>query len=264
MAERNGRIGGMRVGGVAAATAASPELADPTPMEISKTVGAVRGYDYGRSTVPWYELDQLINGTHEKPEARQRIEREMARLLDAEVSLACKQEICRRLWVFGGDASLPSIEKMLADSDPHIAEAACYAIASRPSEAADQALRKALRRPEDGGLVAVATLLGDRRAAAAAGRLTGLAKQGNGEVASAAISALGKIASPKAREALSHLHAEGGDKGREASHALLESGRELLAKGQETAAKAVLGPLTAESEPAQVRRGAKLALAEAG
>ena len=263
MAERNERIGRMKASGVAAA-AASPELADPTPMEISKTVSAVRGYDYGRSTVPWFELDQLIKRSHERPEAKARIERELARLLDSGVELACKQEICRRLWIFGGDASLPSLEKMLADSDPHTAEAACYAIASRPSEAADQALRKALGRREDGGLAAVATLLGDRRVADAAGRLTGLAKRGDGEVASAAIAALGKIASPKAREALSHLHTEGGDKGREASHAVLESGRELLAKGQESAAKAVLGPLTAESEPAQVRRGAKLALAEAG
>ena len=264
MAERNERIGRMKASGVAAAAAASPELADPTPMEISKTVSAVRGYDYGRSTVPWFELDQLIKRSHERPEAKARIEREMARLLDSGVTLACKQEICRRLWIFGGDTSLPSLEKMLADSDSHAAEAACYAIASRPSEAADQALRKALGRREDGGLAAVATLLGDRRVADAAGRLTGLAKRGDGEVASAAIAALGKIASPKAREALSHLHGEGGDKGREASHALLESGRELLAKGQESAAKAVLGPLTAESEPAQVRRGAKLALAEAG
>ena len=263
MAERNERIGRMRAGGVAA-SAASPELADPTPMEINKTVGAVGGYDYGRSTVPWFELDQLINATHEKPEARERIERELSRMLDAGVSVACKQEICRRLWIFGGDVSLQSLEKMLADSDPHTAEAACYAIANRPSEAADQALRKALGRREDGALVAVATLLGDRRVAGAAGRLAGLAKRGDGEVASAAIAALGKIASPKAREALSHLRGEGGDKGREASHALLESGRELLAKGQESAAKAVLGPLVAESEPAQVRRGAKLALAEAG
>ena len=263
MAERNERIGRMRAGGVAA-VAVSPELADPTPMEINKTVGALQGYDYGRSTVPWFELDQLINRSHERPEARVRIEQELARLLDAGVSLACKQEICRRLWIFGADVSLPSLEKMLVDSDPHTAEAACYAIANRSSKDADQALRKALGRREDGGLVAVATLLGDRRVAGAAGRLASLAKRGDGEVASAAIAALGKIASPKAREALSHLHGEGGDKGREASHALLESGRELLAKGQESAAKAVLGPLTAESEPAQVRRGAKLALAEAG
>ena len=263
MAQANQRIGRMRASGLAA-SAASPELADVTPMAISKTVGALQAYDYGRSTVPWFELDQLINATHEKPEARARIEQELARVLDAGVSLACKQEVCRRLWIFGGDASLASLEKMLADSDPHTAEAACYAIASHPSKAADQVLRKALGRREDGGLVAVATLLGDRRVADAAGRLTSLAKRGNGEVASAAIAALGKIASPKAREALSHLHADGGDKRREASHALLESGRELLAKGQESAAKAVLGPLTAESEPAQVRRGAKLALAEAG
>ena len=65
MAQGNQRIGRMRASGLAA-SAASPELADPTPMEISKTVASLQAYDYGRSTVPWFELDQLINGTHEK------------------------------------------------------------------------------------------------------------------------------------------------------------------------------------------------------
>ena len=267
MARRNQRIAGKRRTGSLAAAAAGSELSAPSPPEIRRIVEALKAYDYGRSTVPWFELDQWINRTHEQPEARARIERELAQVLEAGVSLACKQEICRRLWTFGGEASLPSLERMLADHDPHAAEAACYAIASRPSAAADKALLKALGRREDGGLVAVITLLGDRRVAEAAGRLAGFAKRADG-TAAAAIAALGKIASPKAVEALARLHAKSGPPGEqtglrlEASHALLRCGRELLRQGKKEAAKTLLSRLAADAEP--IRRGAKLALEEAG
>lgn len=264
MSQLKHRVGGIRTDGLAA-LAAGPELLDgPSTAKITKTVEHCTDYDYGRSTVPWHELDQLVNATHDKPELREQIERELARLLEEGVSLACKQEICRRLWVIGSNASLPSLEKMLTDSDVHTAEAACYAISNHPSKLADEVLQKSLGRHNDAGLVAIITLVGDRRVANAVGRLTSLAKQAFGEAEAAAIEALGKIASGKAIEALVHLHAEGGNKGHKVSHALLASSQKLLSMDKKLEAELLLKRLSARSELAHIRRGAKLALQKAG
>lgn len=262
MAQVKQEIEGMRVGDL---TTLADESEDTFISKINETVSGCTLYDYGRSTVPWHELDQLINATHGNPGLRAQIEKKLASLLGApEVSLACKQEICRRLWIFGSDASLPSLQKMLAGEDSHAAEAACYAISTRPSAPADKVLRKGLKRRDDSGLVAIIKLLGDRRVKDAVRYLTNLANRNAEGPSSAAIQALGKIASKEAIETLANLHKKGDANGRKASHALLESGRELLSKGLKEEAQIVLEQLETKSELRHIRRGAKLALEQLG
>ena len=153
---------------------------------------------------------------------------------------------------------------MLLDEDSHVAEAACYAVSPRPSAPADKVLRKGLRRRNDSGLVAIIKLLGDRRVKDAVGRLTNLANHNSEGSSSAAIQALGKIASKEAIETLLSLHKKGDMKGHKASHALLESGHELLSKGLKEEAQSVLEELETESELKHIRRGANLTLKQLG
>ena len=112
---------------------------------IEHAVRAVSAYDFGKSAAALFEVDRLINESHGDAQARAWLEEELAAALAPEASLAAKQEVCRRLWRIGTDASLEKLEPMLADDDPRVVAAACYAIGSRPSRRADDILRTALR-----------------------------------------------------------------------------------------------------------------------
>lgn len=231
--------------------------------EIGKTVAAIRDFDYGRPRTALAAVDRLINQTHGNAEARRWIEKELAEVLASDAPVASKQFACEKLWMIGADAAVPALERMLADSDAHVAEAGCYAIAQHLSPAASRALRNALDNAGGNGLVAVINLLGDRRDQASAGKLAELAAGADEAVAGAAIAALGKIATPEAVRTLTDLHAGGSGKRRgAAAHALLESGQRLVAAGKASEAKAVCMRLTAASEPPHIRRGARISLEE--
>jgi HEAT repeat protein len=233
---------------------------NPSTAEIKQAVAAVRDFDYGKPRLALMTVEKLINDTHGKSALRAQIEQELAAVLGSDVSVACKQWVCRQLWRIGTEASVPALEKMLADSDPHVVEAACYALSRHSSPAVGNALRNALGRANGNGLVAVINLLGDRRDAGCAGQLAKLGA-GTGDAAEPAMAALGKIATPEAVRVLSGLHAHGeGKRHTSTAHTLLQSAQELAARGEIAAATAVYKQLTAASEPPHIRRGASLAL----
>ena len=111
---------------------------------IRQAVRAIGSYDFGESTTPLFEVDTLINASHGEPQARAWLEEELGALLTADARLAAKQEVCRRLWRIGTDASLEQLAQLLADNDPNVVAAACYAIGRRPSQRADKVLQAAL------------------------------------------------------------------------------------------------------------------------
>jgi len=111
---------------------------------IRQAVGAIGNYAFGESTTPLFEVDALINASHGEAQARAWLEEELGALLTTDAGLAAKQEVCRRLWRIGTDASLEQLAQLLADSDPNLVAAACYAIGRRPSQRADAVLRAAL------------------------------------------------------------------------------------------------------------------------
>ncbi len=242
----------------------APATAAPTAAEIEQAVAAARGYDKGQSQAAFRTIDRLIAETRASADLRTVLERGLIELLRPDATLACKQEVCRRLARIGAQASVPPLAAMLADADGRLAEAACYALAQHPSPAADEALRDALGKAKGSGLVAVITLLGDRRDAQSAARIAALAKAADPAAAEAAIASLGKIATPDAVQAVSALRA-GGPAGRQAAagHALLQAGQELARRGKTTEARAAFGQLASAPEP-QLRRGAMLGLVRLG
>lgn len=129
---------------------------------IRRAAEAISAYDFGRSTAALFEMDRLINASHGDDGARAGIESELAGLLGSGSSLAARQEVCRRLWRIGTDASLPALEPLLRDSDPRIVAAACFAIGRRPSAQADEMLRQALRQAPEACRPALERLLADR------------------------------------------------------------------------------------------------------
>lgn len=130
---------------------------------IEKAARSLAAYDYGESTDALFEIDRLINESHGDSESRSQIEQALAALLGAEVSIAAKQEVCRRLWRIGTDSSLDSLRPMLEAEDPHLVAAACYAIGRRPSARADEMLLKAMRKASAPCRPALEHLIEDRR-----------------------------------------------------------------------------------------------------
>ncbi len=130
---------------------------------IERTVREISSYDFGKSASALFAVDDLINESHGDARSRSWIERGLAGILATEASLAAKQEVCRRLWRIGSDASLDALDKLLQDDDPRLVEAACYGIGRRPSPRADEVLRAALRRVPDARRTPIEHLLEDRR-----------------------------------------------------------------------------------------------------
>ena len=135
-----------------------------TETEIRKRIAGIDTYDFGKSTAPFFELDEIINRAHGDAAARRSVERVLIAVLESGASIAAKQEACRRLWRIGTDMSVDALAKMLGSGDLRLVEAACYAIGVRPSAKADAALRTALSGQRGKGRAAIENLLRDRGA----------------------------------------------------------------------------------------------------
>jgi HEAT repeat protein len=245
--------------GCAAMLAGGQAPAAPTAADIEQAVAAAGSYDYGQSRAALAAVDKLVNATHGNPALRAAIEKEMVKLLGSSAKFGCKQEICRRLWIIGTDASVPALGQMLADADGKVAEAACFALSRHPSPVVGKALRDALSQAQGAGLIAVIRLLGDRRAPECVDALAALTTSPDAATSAAAVTALGAIATPPGVKALAALHSgDRADRRAAASHALLQAGQELAARGQADEAKAAFEQLAAAAEPPHIRRGAFL------
>jgi hypothetical protein len=239
-------------------------MQDPSDFSaaaLTAAVQAVSDYDFDRPRTKLVELERLINATYRNRTARTEIEKAMAESLGSQATVAAKQFVCKKLWMMGSDLSVPALAALLQGPDPVLAEAACYALRSHESAVAAAAIRKALDRARGVARVAIINLLGVKQDVACTSQLIALAGDADAMASDAAIAALGKIASHESVAALTKMH-RASDRTRrlKCSHALLQAGQQLAKRGDSTAAKAIWNQLNSDTEPAQIRRGASLAL----
>lgn len=163
----------------------------------------------------------------------------------------------RALAWLGRDEIVRGLAPLLSDDDPQIRELARRALEHNPSDEASAVLRSALRKAEDmDWRVALINALAARRDAASVPKLIELATARNNAVASAALHALGDVATPGACEALEQIHAHGDAKRRTlAGDALLRCAVQLRAQEADRAA-ATLTYLFDNSEVVSTRSGA--------
>jgi HEAT repeat protein len=123
-------------------------------------------------------------------------ESELIAILRSDQPEAEKAIACKYLSVYGGDAAVPELAKLL--SNEHLASWSRTALEAIPGPVADEALRKASESLQ--GLLLVGTInsIGIRRDAAAVDLLAKRLEDKNDEVAAAAAVALGKIGTPAA------------------------------------------------------------------
>lgn len=127
-------------------------------------------------------------------------EKELLEVLRSDAPAADKAITCKRLAIYGSNAAVPELAKLLPD--PQLSSWARIALEAIPGPEADEALRQAAGLLEGKLLVGTINSIGVRRDAGAVSPLTARLQDKNAEVASAAAVALGRIGNPAATKAL--------------------------------------------------------------
>ena len=124
----------------------------------------------------------------------------LAAILKSDAPKAEKAITCKRLAVFGNEDAVPAIAPLLADAE--LASWARIALEAIPGPAADKALLDAMNKVDGRLLIGVINSIAMRRNAEAVDTLAKALKHDDGDVASAAAAALGRIGGDKATATL--------------------------------------------------------------
>jgi len=124
-------------------------------------------------------------------------------LLESSAPKAEKAVACKFLAIYGTDAAVPAIAELLCD--PELSSWARIGMEAIPGPVADKALREATGRVQGQLLVGMINSIGVRRDAKAADLLVSKLTDADGEVASAAAEALGRLGGAPAIKALKPL-----------------------------------------------------------
>lgn len=179
----------------------------------------------------------------------------IAALSTAEATPEGLQEICRFLWIAGGEACVLPVAKLLAD--PKTADMARYTLQANPSAIAGKALRDAAASASGAAKVGLVNSIGQRADAAATALLTPLADDANADLRSAALWALGRIGTIEAAKALTSARTQ--DLANAQARALCAE--RLAAAGKTADAEKLYLALTAAGTPSAAKAAALRGLA---
>ncbi len=122
-------------------------------------------------------------------------ESQLLAVLNSDAELFEKAKACQRLAIIGTSKSVPVVAKLLAD--PDLSHYARIALESNPSSEVDKAFRIALGELNGRQLVGVINSVAVRKDTQAVDALVRVVGDDDDEVAAAAISALGVLATPE-------------------------------------------------------------------
>ncbi|HBL45388.1 MAG TPA: hypothetical protein DDZ90_18570, partial [Planctomycetaceae bacterium] len=131
----------------------------------------------------------------------------LVKVLNSNADTYDKAMACRRLAAIGDASAATAIAKYLGDEK--LATYARSALENIPDQAADKALRDALKTVKGDLLVGVINSIGKRKDKQAVGDLTPLLSDKNTKVAIAAAHALGEIGTPEAAKSLQQALGKG-------------------------------------------------------
>ncbi len=226
--------------------------ADATPS-IATCLAAVAKYDYGQSRGRLTELDNFIRVSRSSPAALARLEKNFITILSSpNATLAGKQYVCEHLSTMGTGASVPTLAKLLNNSET--IEIARFALERIPHEAAAAALRNALPKATGSAQIGIVTSLGQRRDAESVALLSGLMKSAEARIAHAAIAALGAIANADAARALDAARRNAsGEELYRIAEARLQCAEAFATASNKNDAMLIYLQLNAEPYPAPIR-----------
>ena len=186
-------------------------------------------------------------------------EADLIAILESGAAAVQKCEACQKLRLVGTARAVPALAALL--NDERVSQAARFALEALPGPEADAALREALDRTAGLLQAGVADSLGWRGDAAAVPLLAPLLTNSDAAVAQAAATALGRIGTAQALEALLASRPRIGAAARPALlEALLRCAERLLAEGRTAQAQVLYESLAQPDEPDAVRVAAHCGL----
>jgi HEAT repeat protein len=224
--------------------------------QIDLLIPQVVSYEYGENREHLTAIDSLIRVTHGDESDRDYIEQALIGVLENEQSTrAALQYACEQLSIIGTEDAVPALADLLADEET--SDMARYALERIPGEESVAALRGALDTTSGAVKVGIINSLGEREDADAVAQLEQLIQSDNELVASAAATALGKIATPAATDALaSAVENTSGRLHRDVLDAYLECADALAEDGNTGRAMEIFNQLYDSSQPTPVRAAA--------
>ncbi len=229
--------------------AAAAMLAADSKLEA--TLAQVAKYDYDQGRQPLLDLEEVLR-TIPAAEAEQRL----LKFLGSNATIAGKDFVCRQLSILGSEAAVPVLAGMLPSAET--VEMARYALERIPGSAPLEALRKALPNAPTKAKPGIVNTLGIRRDAQAVPAIAALTSAADRDLAGSAITALGRIASPEALQALAALRKQGSQPAMEAS---LIAADDLAKRGQRAPALEIYSELSSVETPPMMRIGGLQGLA---
>jgi HEAT repeat protein len=158
-------------------------------------------------------------------------ERKLIAVLQSGAPAPEKARACQQLAIVGTEAAVPALEALLSDGE--LSSYARDSLEAIPAPSAGDALRRAMSRLKGRLLVGVINSVGVRRDVKVVGALARYAGQRDSELASASLTALGRIATPDAMRVLERSLAVGpSDIRSSAADALLAVADRSLAQGR--------------------------------
>lgn len=246
--------GDLKIDDAPGVPAAAPAAA---PADAIDKIGA---YDFDKSRADLLAAEKLIQDQLANAPQLAKIEQRLLAILqDPATSLAARQFICQQLSIMGSAQSVPVLAKMLADDK--LSDLALLALERIPDKSAGKALRDAMPAAKGNTLLGIINTLGNRRDDDATRALSKLAAGKDAPVASAAVIALGKIASKNALSALEDLSNKTDPAVLQARIVCADG---LLASGDKSrAAKAFTALYEMKDAPAYIKGAAALGMARA-
>ncbi|MBL7219363.1 MAG: DUF1080 domain-containing protein [Phycisphaerae bacterium] len=182
-------------------------------------------------------------------------DKQIAVLKSADATLKAKNDACRELATIGDPKAIPVLASLLGDEK--LSHMARYALEPLDNASVDAALRDAMGKLKGNMRIGVINSIGTRRDEKAVSGLTKLLTDTDKGAASAAIGALGKIATPEAITALAGCRkAPPAELQWAIADASLDAAERLLKDGKSAGAVAIYNELHASTWPRQVRLGA--------
>jgi HEAT repeat protein len=209
---------------------------------LDRAFGRLRTYDWGESREALWPLDEAISASFDDAALRRRLEKRLIMVLATDAPTAAKVFACERLSRIGSAESIPALAALLAN--PELSHMARYALVRMPSAAASKALRRSLPAVNASLKVGIINSLGLMEDKQAVGLLTRLLWDPDVDIAAAAASALGCIATVEAARTLGEFrkHAPT-DLQPVASSAWLLAAQRLAGKGQRSEAAGIFRQL---------------------
>ena len=225
--------------------------------QLDKAFEALKTYDWGMEPNVLQPIDEAIISTHGDAAARKDLETRLGAVLKTEASRDAKDVVCRALKTIGTAASVPALAALLADEK--LSHMARYALERIAAPEAGQALRTALAKVQGKLKIGMISSLGVRGEDASLAPLQALLADSDAAVAQAAAYALGAIGSLGAAKTLVTAKPSAATQAAIAD-ASMKCAENLLASGNQVAAKATYEKLLAGSPTKQVKLAATLGM----